>query len=109
MLDSIRRRLTLGYVSILALILIVFGVLMVFLFREQAYAQQDDLLLQEAKSKAESLLADREQAFIPTPGRPYAAWAEVEADGRLSRPSSAPAAVLDLLAEKQARRAVRDR
>ena len=37
MLDSIRRRLTLGYVSILALILIVFGVLMVFLFREQAY------------------------------------------------------------------------
>ena len=109
MLDSIRRRLTLGYVSILALILIVFGVLMVFLFREQAYAQQDELLLQEAKSKAESLLAGREEAFIPTPGRPYAAWAEVEADGGLSRPSSAPAAVLDLLAEKQARRAVRDR
>src|ERR687897_733990 len=109
LLDTICRRLTLGYVSILALILIVFGVLMVFLFREQAYAQQDELLLQVAKSKAESLLAGREEAFIPTPGQPYAAWAEVEPDGRLSRPSSAPAAVLDLLVEEHARRAVRDR
>ena len=108
MLDSIRRRLTLGYVSILALILIVFGVLMVFLFREQAYAQQDELLLQEARSKKASLLEGREEDFLHTPGEPtYAAWGKVAPDGRID-PSPGTAEMFDLFSVEQARQAVRE-
>ena len=109
MFDRIRLRLTAAYVGILALILVLFGVVAVFVFRDQAYARQDELLMQEARSKAESLLAGREEDFIPTPGQPYAAWAEVAPDGRISDSSSAPAEMLDLLSPEQARRAVRER
>jgi signal transduction histidine kinase len=109
MLDRIRLRLTAAYVGILALILVLFGVVAVFIFRDQAYARQDELLMQEARSKAESLLAGREEDFIPTPGQPYAAWAEVGPEGRISDPQSAPAEALDLLSMEQARRAVRER
>jgi signal transduction histidine kinase len=109
MFDRIRLRLTAAYVGILALILVLFGVVAVFVFRDQAYARQDELLMQEARSKAESLLKGREEDFIPTPGQPYAAWAEVAPDGRISDPQSAPAEVLDLLSMEQAKRAVRER
>jgi signal transduction histidine kinase len=109
MFDRIRLRLTAAYVGILALILVLFGVVAVFVFRDQAYARQDELLMQEARSKAESLLKGREEDFISTPGQPYAAWGEVGPEGRISDPQSAPAEVLDLLSMEQARRAVRER
>ena len=56
MFDHIRRRLTVGYVGILALILLVFGVVVVFTFYLRASEQQDELLLQKAENMANSVL-----------------------------------------------------
>jgi signal transduction histidine kinase len=61
MFDHIRRRLTLGYVGILALILLVFGVVVVFTFYLRASDQQDDLLLQKAEDKANSVLNGKDR------------------------------------------------
>ena len=51
MFDSIRRRLTAGYVGILALILLLFGVVVVFFFYRQLNEQQDELLKQKAEAE----------------------------------------------------------
>ncbi len=61
MFGHIRRRLTMGYVGILALILLVFGVVVVFSFYLRASEQQDDLLLQKAEEKANSVLSGKEE------------------------------------------------
>jgi signal transduction histidine kinase len=50
MLESIRRRLTLGYVGIFALILVLVGAVVVVSFFERVNAQQDELLKQKAES-----------------------------------------------------------
>jgi signal transduction histidine kinase len=55
MLDRIRRRLTMGYVGVFALILIPFGTIVVFGFYHQSIAQQDELLLQRAQSEGKDL------------------------------------------------------
>ena len=52
MFSRIRRRLTMGYVGILALILVLFGVIVVVSFYRQVTIQQDELLLQNAQSQA---------------------------------------------------------
>jgi signal transduction histidine kinase len=59
MFDQIRKRLTMGYVGILALILLVFGVVVVFSFYLRASQQQDDLLLQKAEDKADDVLSGK--------------------------------------------------
>jgi signal transduction histidine kinase len=61
MFDHIRKRLTMGYVGILALILLVFGVVVAFSFYLRAGEQQDDLLLQKAEDKANSVLRDEDK------------------------------------------------
>jgi hypothetical protein len=61
MFDHIRRRLTMGYVGILALILLVFGVVVVFSFYLRVGEQQDDLLLQKAEDKANGVLNGRDK------------------------------------------------
>ena len=58
MFDGIRRRLTAGYVGILALILLVFGVVVVFTFYLRVGEQQDQLLATRAESKSKELLAN---------------------------------------------------
>ena len=58
MLDRIRQRLTIGYVGILALILVLFGAIVVVSFSRQVTAQQDELLAQKAEAEASSLLSD---------------------------------------------------
>jgi signal transduction histidine kinase len=60
MLDRIRQRLTMSYVGILALILVLFGAIVVFSFARQVAAQQDTLLAQKAEAEANSLLRDGE-------------------------------------------------
>jgi signal transduction histidine kinase len=50
MLERIRRRLTLGYVGIFALILVLVGAVVVVSFARQTAAQQDELLTQKAQS-----------------------------------------------------------
>lgn len=54
MLDRIRTRLTLGYVGILALILLLFGVIVVVFFERAVTYQQDKTLMQEAIAEAEA-------------------------------------------------------
>ena len=50
MFGRIRRRLTMGYVGILALILVLFGVIVIFSFYQQVTNTQDNLLLQTAQN-----------------------------------------------------------
>ena len=52
MLDRIRRRLTMGYVGILALILVLFGCIVVLSFHRQVTVQQNRLLEQRVESLA---------------------------------------------------------
>jgi signal transduction histidine kinase len=61
MFDHIRKRLTMGYVGILALILLVFGVVVVFTFYLRVSEQQDDLLLQKAEDKANGVLSGKDK------------------------------------------------
>ncbi len=53
MLEHIRRRLTLGYVGIFALILLFIGAVVVASFARQAASQQDELLEQKAQGDAD--------------------------------------------------------
>src|SRR5215203_4292670 len=61
MFEHIRKRLTMGYVGILALILLVFGVVVVFTFYMRVSEQQDDLLLQKAEEMANSVLGGKDE------------------------------------------------
>ena len=53
MLERIRRRLTLGYVGIFALILVIIGAVVVARFAQQAAAQQDELLTQKVRGTSD--------------------------------------------------------
>jgi signal transduction histidine kinase len=64
MFDHIRRRLTVGYVGILALTLLVFSVVVVFMFYLRASDHQDDLLLQKAEDKANSVLSGKDRYSV---------------------------------------------
>jgi signal transduction histidine kinase len=64
MFDHIRRRLTMGYVGILALTLLVFSVVVVFMFYLRASDQQDDLLLQKAEDKANNVLSGKDRYSV---------------------------------------------
>jgi signal transduction histidine kinase len=64
MFDHIRRRLTVGYVGILALTLLVFSVVVVFMFYLRASDQQDDLLLQKAEDKANNVLSGKDRYSV---------------------------------------------
>ena len=61
MFDHIRNRLTMGYVGILAFILLVFGVVVMFSFYLRASEQQDELLLQKAEDKANDVLSGKDK------------------------------------------------
>jgi signal transduction histidine kinase len=61
MFEHIRRRLTMGYVGILALILLVFGGVVVFSFYLRVSEQQDDLLLQKAEDMANDVLSGKDK------------------------------------------------
>src|SRR4051795_6735143 len=64
MLDRIRQRLSMGYVGILAFILIVFGTIVVVIFSQQATAQQDELLRQKAEAETNSAVSGTETYTI---------------------------------------------
>jgi len=64
MFNHIRRRLTMGYVGILALTLVVFSVVVVFMFYLRASDQQDDLLLQKAEDKADNVLSGKDRYSV---------------------------------------------
>src|SRR5215217_2652650 len=64
MLGRIRRRLSMAYVGILALILILFGTVVVVIFSQQATAQQDELLQQKAEAETNSAVNGTETYAI---------------------------------------------
>jgi signal transduction histidine kinase len=68
-LERIRRRLTLGYVGIFALILLFIGVVAVAIFARQVASQQDELLEQRAQGDADfvagPLLRDYQEGREP--------------------------------------------
>src|SRR5215204_6604854 len=82
MLDRIRYRLSLAYVGILALILILFGTIVVLIFSQQATAQQDELLRQKAVAEASSALNSPETyAIVGATAEPDIAVVAVPPDG----------------------------
>jgi signal transduction histidine kinase len=82
MLDRIRYRLSLAYVGVLALILILFGTIVVLIFSQQATAQQDELLRQKAEAETSSALNSPETyAIVGATAEPDIAVVSVPPDG----------------------------
>src|SRR5215204_1339090 len=82
MLDRIRYRLSLAYVGILALILILFGTIVVLIFSQQATVQQDELLRQKAEAETSSALNSPETyAIVGATAEPDIAVVSVPPDG----------------------------
>ena len=104
MFDGIRLRLTLGYVGILALILVLFGSIVLLGFRDATVRQHDDLLVKEAKAWAETV-ARGERITMQTESGEYA-LVQLAPGGRILF-QDATARSLGLPAEDAARRTVR--
>jgi signal transduction histidine kinase len=82
MLDRIRYHLSIAYVGILALILILFGTIVVVIFSQQATAQQDELLLQKVEAETSSALNDTETyTIVGATAEPDIAVVAVPPDG----------------------------
>src|ERR671910_1746724 len=82
MLDRIRYYLSLAYVGILALILILFGTIVVVIFSQQATAQQDELLLQKVEAETSSALnAPETYTIVGATAEPDIAVVAVPPDG----------------------------
>ena len=105
MFDGIRLRLTLGYVGILALILVLFGSVVVLGFRDSTVRQHDDLLVKEARAWAETV-ARGEEITMQTESGEYA-LVQLAPGGRVLF-RDATARSLGLPAENAARQTVRD-
>ena len=102
MFDRIRLRLTIAYVGILALILVFVMTVAVAAFSRQASARQDDLLLQQAQSKANDLLQGQAEGPSTFPVGTLVTWTAVGPDGSFL-PPLAPEP--ELLNEEHARQA----
>ena len=99
MLDRIRRRLTMGYVGILALILILFGCIVVLSFHRQVTVQQNRLLEQRVESLAKGpYYGDNKTTRIFEDPDKYA-WVVLTADGHV-RSQNSTASALGLPSEK---------
>jgi signal transduction histidine kinase len=89
-LDSIRWRLTAGYIGIFALLLSLLGVFAVFGFSRELVLQQDDLLVQEARDQAKNMLGGEHREVLAE-GSDEFGWVVLEPDGRMiDRDSAAP-------------------
>ncbi|MBA2715170.1 MAG: HAMP domain-containing histidine kinase [Rubrobacteraceae bacterium] len=80
MFDHIRKRLTMGYVGILAIILLVFGVVVVISFHRQVSIQQDKLLDQKVRSLVNGSLSRTDTSAILEDPNSYG-WVIVTPDG----------------------------
>ena len=81
MFDHIRKRLTMGYVGILAIILLVFGVVVVISFHRQVTIQQDKLLDQKVKNLVNGSLSRTDTSAILDDPNSYG-WVIITPDGR---------------------------
>jgi signal transduction histidine kinase len=106
MFDNIRRRLTVGYIGILALILLVFGVVVVISFHKQVSIQQDKLLDQKVKSLVNGSLSSTDQTAILEDPNSYG-WVILTPDGSTIKQNDS-ATSLGLPAERLARRSLHE-
>ena len=83
MLDRIRRRLTLGYVAVFALIFVLVGLVAAAGFWRELVSQQDELLAQEARNQAENL-RDGENREVLATGSPEFTWIALDLEGRVT-------------------------
>ena len=83
MLERIRRRLTLGYVGIFALIFVLLGAFAVMGFSRELTEQQDVLLAQEARNQASNLLNDEQREVLAT-GSPEFSWIALDLQGQVT-------------------------
>ena len=79
-LDSIRFRLTVGYVGIFGLLLLLLGVFAVFGFSRELILQQDELLTQEARNTTKNLLEGNESEVLAAKSDEFG-WIALEPDG----------------------------
>jgi signal transduction histidine kinase len=107
MFGRIRWRLTMGYVGILALILLLFGVVVVTIFEQQVTEQQNELLERTAASMAKNLayMQEGRSALGDEPGS--FAWVTLTPDTTAIVNSTPQAASLGLPQEGLALEAVR--
>lgn len=80
MFDHIRKRLTMGYVGILTIILVVFGVVVIFTFHRQVTVQQNRLLDQKVKSLVNGSLSVTDKNAILEDPKSYG-WIIVTPEG----------------------------
>ena len=83
MLGRSRRRLTLGYVGVFALILAFLGVVAVAAFSRALTVQQDYLLTQEAKDQAANL-TEGERREVLASGSAEFTWIALDLDGSVT-------------------------
>ena len=81
-LDSIRWRLTAGYIGIFTLLLSLLGVFAVFGFSRELILQQDDLLVQEARHQAKNILGEEHREVLAE-GSDEFGWVVLTPDGRV--------------------------
>ena len=84
MFDHIRKRLTMGYVGILAVILLVFGVVVVISFHRQVTIQQDKVLDQKVKGLVNGSLSGTDTSAILNDPDSYG-WVIITPDGHTLR------------------------
>jgi signal transduction histidine kinase len=106
MLERIRRRLTLGYVGIFALIFVLLGAFVVVGFSRELTEQQDVLLSQEARNQTSNLLNDEQREVLAT-GSPEFSWIALDLQGRVTD-SDPVAASLGLPSAELAREALEE-
>jgi signal transduction histidine kinase len=79
-LDSIRLRLTVGYVGIFSLLLLLLGVFAVFGFWRELVLQQDELLAQEARNTTKNLLEGNNSEVLAAKSDEFG-WIALDRDG----------------------------
>ncbi len=106
MFRQIYLRLTAGYIGVLALILILFGIVVVVNFSHELNTRQDDFLLQQAKKKAEDLPSDSDNGVTRARHQAEVAWLTVAPGSRISSPPASDSSLglpVPDLAEEAAR------
>ncbi|HZY57171.1 MAG TPA: HAMP domain-containing sensor histidine kinase [Rubrobacteraceae bacterium] len=106
MFRQIYLRLTAGYIGVLALILILFGIVVVVNFSHELNTRQDDFLLQQAKKKAEDLPSDSDNGVTRARHQAEVAWLTVAPGGQISPPPASDSSLglpVSDLAEEAAR------
>ncbi len=90
-LNSIRLRLTIGYVGIFAFLVLLLGVIAVFGFWRELVLQQDELLSQEVRDQEKNLVGGEHREVLAE-GSDEFGWVTLEPDGRMiGRDRAAPA------------------